>query len=518
MKKSFYASTPIYYPTDNLHIGHALTTVLADVFVRYKKMQGYKTFFVTGTDEHGQKISQYAKKSNLDNQTFVDHMAKQIKKLWLELDINYDYFSRTTSKAHQTSVQKITEKLLAKQLIYKGNYQGVYCINCEEFLTTKQIAKKTGTCLLCQGKPQTITEETYFFKVKAFRFFLKKLIDDNPVYPIVSSSKIRHELKNNFLEPGLKDLSIARKTFRWGVPFVGDEAFVVYVWFDALINYISALGYQNSNPNLMEEFWTKNTEIVQFFGKEISRFHCMYWPCLLEGLNLTLPTKLIPHGWITFHKHKMSKTLKNVVRPEAIIKKFGSDALRFYLIVAIKLGSDYSYSAADFQKIYNHNLANNFGNLISRVSNMLLKFQAGQMHHKINLKHNPSFLQQQIKVTLEAYENSFKAYDAQNAILATMQLASLANKEIEVQKPWELNKQDQEALGTLLWDLCHVILVVNALLSPVLVKTNLQVNHLFNFPALDFLALKDAKQINAILNKIEVQKSAIFFPRNKEEF
>ncbi|WP_269798737.1 methionine--tRNA ligase [Entomoplasma freundtii] len=464
MSKKFYVTTPIYYPSGQLHLGHAYTTTLADIMKRYKQRQGYEVFFLTGSDEHGQKIAKKAAEFKMSPKAYLDERVDQFKDLWKKLHIDYDYFIRTTDENHVQAVQKIFEALETKGLIYKGHYEGLYCVSCEEFLTPEQI-DETGCCKISQNKPEKLTEETYFLKVSAFQDFIEDLLKTDFLKPDYR----RSEMLKNFVEPGLKDLSITRTSFDWGIPIIGDEKHVVYVWLDALSNYLTALGYFQTDKTQFEKFWAEDTEILQFVGKEIIRFHSIYWPVLLKSLDLRLPNTLLAHGWIMNKNTKMSKSLGNVIDPLVLINEFGADALRFYLAHDLPTERDGNFSGPLFIESFNVNLANNVGNLISRVNKMITQYSNGKL---LNLKNVDLEMIDLGHQTIDKYQKLMDNYQISEAINVVLDLGVALNKYIENEEPWVLDRDGyQEELEKVLVTLQRNLIIMTYLLEPVLVET-----------------------------------------------
>ncbi|AHI54233.1 methionyl-tRNA synthetase [Spiroplasma sabaudiense Ar-1343] len=496
MKKTFYVTTPIYYASGDLHIGHTYTTVLADIMNRYKKLMGYETFFLTGSDEHGQKIATKALAENLSPKNYVDKIVEKFKNLWNLLDVDYDKFIRTTDDYHKKAVQEIFSKLVEKDLIYKGSYKGLYCVSCEEFLTSEQINEE-GLCKVSQTKPEILAEETYFLRVSQFSDFLTKLFDTNFLTP----ESRKNEMLKNFIEPGLEDLSVTRISLEWGIPTNEDPKHVIYVWIDALSNYITALGYGQSENSLLKKFWNSKTEIVQYVGKEITRFHSIYWPVILEGLGLPMPTKLISHGWILAKDTKMSKSLGNVIDPIAVINGFSSDALRFYIAKELPTERDGNFTEELFIESYNTNLANNIGNLISRTNNMIVKYFDGNILEEIDLaNHQITNLKNQM---IANYIKEMNDYQIHKAVDIVMRFSQELNKFIEDEKPWALEKSgDTKNLAVVLKVLQESIAVIIHLLSPILTKSySLMLNQIgYNKPLLNIYELESGKLVFEKIN------------------
>ncbi|AUF83239.1 methionine--tRNA ligase [Mesoplasma syrphidae] len=465
MPKKFYVTTPIYYPSGNLHLGHAYTTTLADVLKRYKDMQGFETFFLTGSDEHGQKIETKAKEAGLEPMIYLEDKIENFKNLWNKLNIDYSKFIRTTDEYHEQTVKKIFSLLVKKELIYKGAYEGLYCISCEEFLNPDQI-DDNGNCKISNNKPELIKEDTYFLKISQFQSFIETVLESNFLIPDYR----RTEMLKNFVEPGLKDLSVTRISFKWGIPINEDPKHVVYVWLDALSNYITALGYLQEDDSLFKKFWADpETEILQLAGKEIIRFHAIYWPIILEALNLRQPSHLLGHGWILSNSTKMSKSLGNVIDPIAVIDEFGADSLRFYISYELPTEKDGNFTMDLFKESFNAHLANNIGNLISRTNNMITKYFNGYIESDINdvdktmidLANN----------TIEQYQSLMDQYKISAAIRTVLDLSAACNKYIEETTPWNLDKEGKnKELATVLMTLQRCIAIISFLLKPILVS------------------------------------------------
>ncbi|WEV70643.1 methionine--tRNA ligase [Lactobacillus sp. ESL0785] len=475
-KKTFYVTTPIYYPSGRLTIGNAYTTIAADTIARYKRSQGYDTFFLTGTDEHGLKIEQKAEKQGIKPQEFVDKMVVMYKKLWKSLDISYDKFIRTTDEEHVKSVQKIFEKLLKQGDIYLGEYTGWYSVEDEEYFTESQLAEvyKDDAGNVIGGKApsghevQLVKEPSYFFKMSKYADRLQQYYKDHPDFILPHSRE--KEMVNNFLKPGLEDLSVTRTTVSWGIPVPSDPKHVVYVWIDALSNYITALGYGSDDDSLFKKYWPADVHLV---GKEIVRFHTIYWPIMLMALDLPLPEHVIGHGWVLMKDGKMSKSKGNAVYPESITSRYGVDALRYYLMRALPFGSDGVFTPEDFVERVNYDLANDLGNLLNRTVSMINQYQDG---HVAPVASEQDELGKQLAAVAEETiadykKNMDKLYFTQ-AIEGIWKFIGRANKYIDETTPWALNKAGKkEELSLVMSNLAESLRIVALLIAPIMTRT-----------------------------------------------
>ena len=522
-KKKFYITTPIYYPSDKLHIGNTYTTVAADAVARFKRLSGYDVMFLTGTDEHGQKIQRKAEEKGVTPKEFVDVMVAGIKDLWKMMNISYDKFIRTTDDYHVKGVQKVVEKLYEQGDIYKGYYEGWYCTPCETFFTEKQLVD--GKCPDCGRPVEWTKEEAYFFKVSKYQDRLLKYIEDHPDF--IQPEKRKNEMINNFLKPGLDDLCVSRSSFNWGVPVTFDKKHVVYVWVDALSNYITALGYGSEDESKLKKYWPADVQLV---GKDIVRFHTIIWPIMLMALGLPLPKQVFGHGWLLVDGGKMSKSKGNVVDPVVLVNHFGADAVRYYLLREIPFGSDGMYNNEMFMKRINADLVNDLGNLVSRTLTMIEKYFGGVIEKG---KSEGQFDEDLIKIAgstakdAEALMDKLYISDALDRIWA---LVSRANKYIDETMPWVLAKDEtkKERLAAVLYNLAESIRIISVMISPFIPDTSEKINSQFGFESdvltwdsvLNFGALKEGTKVKRgenLFPRIDVEKKLEEFEKLREE-
>ena len=475
-KDTFYITTPIYYPSGRLTIGNAYTTIAADTMARYKRSQGYDTFFLTGTDEHGLKIEQKAEAQGIKPQEFVDKMAASYKKLWKSLNISYDKFIRTTDEQHVQAVQKIFEKLLKKGDIYLGEYTGWYSVEDEEYFTESQLAEvyKDDDGNVIGGKAPSghevrlVKEPSYFFKMSKYADRLVEYYKEHPDFILPHSRE--KEMLNNFIKPGLEDLSVTRTTVNWGIPVPSDPKHVVYVWIDALSNYITALGYGSDDDSLFKKYWPADVHLV---GKEIVRFHTIYWPIMLMALDLPLPKHIIGHGWVLMKNGKMSKSKGNAVYPESLTSRYGVDPLRYYLMRALPFGDDGIFTPEDFVERINYDLANDLGNLLNRTVSMINQYQVGHVDAvPVAQAEFGKDLQDTAASVINDYRENMNSLHFSKALDNIWKLVSRANKYIDETTPWALNKEGKkEELSKVMSNLAESLRLIAIMIEPVMTET-----------------------------------------------
>ncbi|CAN7710829.1 methionine--tRNA ligase [Paenibacillus sp. LjRoot56] len=465
--KTFYITTPIYYPSDKLHIGHAYSTVAGDAMARYKRLQGYDVRYLTGTDEHGQKIERKAQEKGTTPQAFVDNIVSGIKELWAKLDISYDDFIRTTEDRHKDAVAKIFQRLLDQGDIYLGEYEGWYCIPDESFFLESKLVD--GKCPDCGRPVEKMKEQTYFFRMSKYADRLVQYYEENPDF--IQPESRKNEMLNNFIKPGLEDLAVSRTTFDWGIKVPGDPKHVIYVWIDALSNYITALGYGSDDETIFKKYWPAD---VHLMSKEIVRFHTIYWPIMLMALDLPLPKKVFAHGWLLMKDGKMSKSKGNVVDPVTLIDRYGLDALRYYLMREVPFGADGTFTPESFVERVNHDLANDLGNLLNRTIVMIDKYFAGRIPAYIpGATEFDESLLETVRTTVAKYEESMEKMEFSIALSAVWQLISRTNKYIDETQPWSMVKDEakRDTLGSVMYVLAESQRISSVLLRPFLTKT-----------------------------------------------
>lgn len=504
-KKPFYITTPIYYPSGNPHIGHCYTTVACDSIARYKRMQGYDVMFLTGTDEHGQKIELKAAEKGVTPKQYVDEIVEIFKKLWDYMNIDYDRYIRTTDDYHVEAVQKIFKALYDKGYIYKGEYSGKYCTPCESFWTESQLVE--GKCPECGREVIEAKEEAYFFRMSDFAERIEKLLTETD---FLQPKTRAVELVNNFIKPGLEDLCVSRTSFTWGVPVDFDSKHVVYVWIDALSNYITALGYENNAYADYEKYWPADTHMV---AKDIMRFHAIIWPAMLMALELPLPKHLAVHGWITFNGQKMSKSLGNVVDPFVLGERYGADAIRYHILREMALGADSSFSNEIMINRINSDLANGLGNLVSRTVAMIDKYFGGTLPTEREEGEFDADLiatALSLKANVDAY---IEKTQINNALAEIFKVVSRANKYIDETTPWVLGKDEAKRarLATVLYNLLESIRIASTLLSAFMPTTMPKVFE--QIGATDFATYENADKWNVLPLDTKVTRGEVLFPR-----
>ena len=499
--KKYYITTPIYYPSANFHIGHCYTTIIADAIAKYKKMNGYDVFFQTGSDEHGAKIEQKAKENGVTPKEYVDKIVENAKDLWSKLNISYDYFIRTTDEKHVKSVQAIFKKLYDQGDIYKGSYKGLYCVPCESFWTETQLVD--GKCPDCGRDVKEVTEEAYFFKLSNYQERLIELYENNPDFILPVSRK--NELVNNFIKPGLEDLCVTRTSINWGIPVSFDEKHVVYVWIDALSNYITSLGYPTEDNELFNKYWPADLHLV---GKEITRFHAIIWPELLMALDLPLPKKVFGHGWLIIDGGKISKSLGNYQDPRNYIEKYGVDAIRYFVLREVSFGADGNFSEEALINRTNSDLVNNLGNLVNRTISMSHKYFDGIVENK-NVKEDID------NELIESVTNLSKVVDAKmeelkinEALDAIFEVLRKCNKYIDETTPWILAKDESKTdrLKTVLYNILEAVRVCSILLSPFIEETSKKILIQLNTERKDISSILEFGGLESgiVLNKPEI--------------
>ncbi len=509
MSKKYYITTPIYYASGDLHIGHCYTTVICDAISRFKRMNGYDVFYLTGTDEHGQKVEQKAIQAGKTPKQYVDDVVSKIKDLWKLLDIQYDKFIRTTDDYHEKTVQKIMEKLLANGDLYKDAYEGWYCTPCESFWTESQL--KDGKCPDCGREVKLMKEESYFFRLSKYQDRLVKYYEENPEF--ISPKSRMNEMINNFIKPGLKDLCVSRTSFKWGIPLTFDDKHVVYVWVDALSNYITALGYLQDNDENFKKYWPADLHMV---GKEIVRFHTIIWPALLMALDLPLPKQVYGHGWLLLGGDKMSKSKTNVVDPHFLVDRYGIDAMRYYLLREIPFGSDGTYTNEMLIKRINMDLANIYGNLVHRTLAMLEKYYGGVIPAPGASTELDEECKAMCEKLLDKCIEDMDKLDAPRALSNIMDVLARANKYIEETSPWTLDKNgDRERLGTVMYNLCEMIRVANVMLQPYITESPKKVFEAFGTPA-DKQTFESVVKFGGTIPNTQTTKMAPLFGRIDE--
>ncbi|MEB5882289.1 methionine--tRNA ligase [Enterococcus gallinarum] len=517
-KETFYITTPIYYPSGKLHIGNSYTTIACDAVARYKRLMGFDVFYLTGVDEHGQKIEKKAEELGVDPQEYVDKMAADVKKLWKTLDISYDKFIRTTDDYHKKAVQKIFQQLLDQGDIYLGEYEGWYSVSDEEYFTETQLAEVyrdeeghvIGGKAPSDHEVELVKESSYFFRMSKYADRLVQYYDEHPEF--IQPESRKNEMINNFIKPGLEDLAVSRTTFKWGIPVTASPEHVVYVWIDALSNYITALGYGSDDDSLFQKYWPADVHMV---GKEIVRFHTIYWPIMLMALDLPLPKKIFGHGWLMMKDGKMSKSKGNVVYPEMLVERYSLDALRYYLLRAVPFGSDGVFTPEDFVSRVNYDLANDLGNLLNRTIAMINKYCEGIVP-KYASKVTPydSELSTTAANVVGRYHEAMDKMEFSTALSEVWTLISRANKYIDETQPWVLAKDPEKKaeLDSVMVHLAESLRIVAILLQPIMTETPANIFHQLGLTS-EAMDLKDLRFGEFPSDTKVVAKGTPIFPR-----
>ena len=498
----FYITTAIAYASSKPHIGNAYDIVLADMIARYKKQMGFDVYLMTGSDEHGQKIEEKAKAAGITPKEYVDKSAAVIKGVWDSLNTEYDKFIRTTDDYHEKTVQKIFKKLYDQGDIYKSEYQGKYCVPCESFYTESQLVD--GKCPDCGREVIDSKEEAYFLKLSKYQDKLLEYYEQNPNFIVPESRK--NEMINNFLKPGLADLCVSRSSFKWGVPVSFDDKHVIYVWIDALSNYITGIGYDTEdNSELYNKLWPADLHVI---GKDIVRFHTIYWPIILMALGLPLPKQVLGHPWVLIGEDKMSKSKGNVVYADELAKRFGADAIRYYLISQMPFAQDGTFTYESFINVYNADLANTIGNLVSRTATMTKKYFDGTVTKGALVEELDIELFTFAKQQIEKYHKSMDTYHNADAVSAIIELAKRCNKYIDETTPWALAKDEekQQRLNDVLYNLCDLIRIIGILLKPIMPETGENMVGASNDERLRLMDLYTPAQTKALFPRLDAEK------------